>query len=83
VGDFGRMSGTLSMKDLKKFIRTKGKYGNKSGVRHVAGTRLKENNALGGVEGDGILTRQHLYFIESFGGIRTRMTTATSVPKLR
>ena len=83
VGDFGRMSGTLSMKDLKKFIRTKGKYGNKSGVRHVAGTRLKENNALGGVEGDGILTRQHLYFMESFGGIRTRMTTATSVPKLR
>jgi hypothetical protein len=79
---FGRLRGSLSNSDLRRFVETKGRVGNRCNVQTVPDLRWKNKAGSVMVEGDGLRTRQALSFIESMGGIQTRFTSAAKNPTM-
>ena len=81
VSNYGRLSGSMSMRDLKRFADTKGRTPSNK-IIGVYGLREKKQLSIS-IEGDALKTRQTLNFVERMGGIQTRLTAAGMKPKLK
>jgi hypothetical protein len=80
----GRISTSrIKFGDLKRYLKTKGGVRSDNKVHFKVGTRKKELKILNGIDGDALVTRQSLCFIEQFGGIATKFTTAPKAVKNR